>query len=439
MNNKFIFKFPNKVNLKNYRHSSSNNAVFYGLNKKVEFCTKCTYSNQKPNSEKEFTHTLKTIKPTVKLKKKNVCNACDVHDYKKNTIDWKKREELLLKLCDKFRRKDGQYDCLVPGSGGIDSFFTAHKLKYKYGMNPLTITYSPHLYTDWGYKNFKSWIDSGFDNFLFTPNTRVHRLLTRISLENLFHPFQPFFFGQNYLTPKVAKKKFGIDLVFYGESPLEYGNDDDRNNPLKDPSYFTVKNPMETYIGGIKIKKLISEFGLSKNDLEHYLPISNKEFRKNKSEIHYLGWYLKWHPQEVYYYAVENSNFKPSPERNIGTYGKYKSIDDKMDDLHFYTTFIKFGIGRATYDSAQEIRNGELLRNEGIKLVKKFDGEYPKRFEKELFEYLSLPKNDFLKASKNFEKPIFNKEYFELLTDNFRSPHLWFFEKSNWKLRKKIN
>ena len=70
MNNKFIFKFPNKVNLKNYRHSSSNNAVFYGLNKKVEFCTKCTYSNQKPNSEKEFTHTLKTIKPTVKLKKK---------------------------------------------------------------------------------------------------------------------------------------------------------------------------------------------------------------------------------------------------------------------------------------------------------------------------------------------------------------------------------
>ena len=110
-----------------------------------------------------------------------------------------------------------------------------------------------------------------------------------------------------------------------------------------------------------------------------------------------------------------------------------------MDDLHFYTTFIKFGIGRATYDSAQEIRNGELLRNEGVKLVKKFDGEYPKRFEKELFEYLSLPKNDFLKASKNFEKPILNKEYFELLTDNFRSPHLWFFEKSNWKLRKKIN
>ena len=71
-----------------------------------------------------------------------------------------------------------------------------------------------------------------------------------------------------------------------------------------------------------------------------------------------------------------------------------------------------------------------LTIKHSIKLVKKFDGEYPKRFEKELFEYLSLPKNDFLKASKNFEKPIFNKEYFELLTDNFRSPHLWFFQKN---------
>ena len=247
----------------------------------------------------------------------------------------------------------------MPGSGGKDSFYTSYKLKYEYGMNPLT-TYAPHIYTDWGYKNFKSWIDTGFDNFLFTPNTKVHRLLTRLALENLFHPFQPFMFGQNYLTPKLAVKKFNINLVFYGESPLEYGNDDNKNSPIKNPKYYTSNNPFDTSIAGISIIKLIKDFNLKKSDLESYLPISTKDFKKSPTEIHYLGYYIPWHPQAAYYYAVEKGGFKPSPERTPGTYSKYSSIDDKIDDLHYYTTYIKFGMGRATYDSSQEIRNDEI-------------------------------------------------------------------------------
>ena len=73
--------------------------------------------------------------------------------------------------------------------------------------------------------------------------------------------------------------------------------------------------------------------------------------------VQYLGYYLKWKPQECYYYAVENGGFECSPERTPGTWSKYNSIDDKVDDLHYFTTFIKFGIGRATYDAAQEIRS----------------------------------------------------------------------------------
>ena len=80
----------------------------------------------------------------------------------------------------------------------------------------------------------------------------------------------------------------------------------------------------------------------------------------------------------------------PSPERTLGTYSKYNSIDDKIDDLHYFTTFIKFGIGRATYDASQEVRNDEINRDEAIALVKKYDGEYPDRFENEIFEYLSI-------------------------------------------------
>ena len=116
-------------------------------------------------------------------------------------------------MCDKHRKYDGSYDCIVPGSGGKDSFYASHILKNKYKMNPLTVTWAPHIYTNWGWKNFQSWIHSGNDNYLMTPNGKVHRLLTRLSTELLFHPFQPFMFGQKTLAPKMASL-FKIPLVF---------------------------------------------------------------------------------------------------------------------------------------------------------------------------------------------------------------------------------
>ena len=96
----------------------------------------------------------------------------------------------------------------------------------------------------------------------------------------------------------------------------------------------------------------------------------------------------------------------------LETYSKYNSIDDKIDDYHYYTTYIKFGIGRTTYDAAQEIRSGDLTREEGIALARKYDGEYPERFEKEIFEYLSMNEKQFPIASKQFEQPIIDREYF---------------------------
>ena len=94
--------------------------------------------------------------------------------------------------------------------------------------------------------------------------------------------------------------------------------------------------------------------------------------------FYYLGYYIKWIPQEAYYYAVENTGFKANPERTEGTYSKYNSLDDRIDGFHYWSTFVKFGIGRATYDASQEIRNKHLTREEGQALVKRFDGEFPK-------------------------------------------------------------
>lgn len=397
--------------------------AFYGLPQNVKFCKKCVMSNQRPTSAIEFKHTRSSKKTTMNFDDEGVCDACRNAEVK-DKVDWERREKELLQLLDTHRSKDGSYDCLVPGSGGKDSAFQAHVLKYKYGMNPLTVTWPPILYTDYGYKNWKNWIDSGFDNISFNRNGKTMKLLTKLSIENLFHPFQTFILGQKNLAPKIASK-YGIPLIFYGENEAEYGNPiADNYTSLRDKSYYSYKNLDEIYLGGISIKELKEKYNVPLNDLLSFLPADAKELEKSKIEVHYLGYYLRWTPQEVYYYAVENTGFHARPFRTQGTYSKYNSIDDKIDDLHYYTTFIKFGIGRATYDAAQEIRNRHLTREDGVALVHKFDGEFPDRYFNEVMEYLEI-----------------SPEYFcNELTDKFRSPHLWSIKsKGEWKLRHTVS
>ena len=183
---------------------SSKSVPLYGLPEEVRFCQRCVISNQRPNPSVEYLHTKDSKKATIDFDDQGVCAACRTADLKQSKINWDSREQELIELCNRFRRTDGHYDCLVPGSGGKDSVYAAHVLKTKYGMHPLTVTWAPHIYTEWGWKNFEAWIHAGFDNYLCTPNGRVHRLLTRLSVENLFHLFQPFMLGQKSLTPKMA-------------------------------------------------------------------------------------------------------------------------------------------------------------------------------------------------------------------------------------------
>ena len=432
-----IIRAPQPVDLKLYAPDAAAPEQFYGLPAEILFCRSCTYSNQKPNSDKEYKHTRGSKKPTVAFNAKGICSACEVAEKKKN-VDWAARDLELRALCDRYRKHDGSYDCVVPGSGGKDSFYAAYKLKHEYGMNPLTVTWAPHIYTDWGWKNFQAWMHAGFDNYLFTPNGRVHLLLTRLALEQMFHPFQPFIMGQMYFPPKIAAK-LGIPLVFYGENPTEYGNAAAADSKAtKDMEFFSSADKSEIFLAGTSVADLKSKFGLTDHDLLPYLPPDPGSLRAAELNVQYLGYYMPWHPQECYYYAVEHGGFQAAPERTAGTYSKYSSIDDKIDDLHYFTTFVKFGIGRATYDSSQEIRNGELDRGEGVQLVRRFDGEYSERFEKDNFDFLSIPSAQFPVASKMFEQPIMDRPYFDRLTDQFRSPHIWKFEGNQWQLRKTV-
>lgn len=430
-----IIPYPSPIDPSRYRPDVGSPEVFYGLPSAVRYCRDCVISNQRPNSAVEYQHTALTKKATIFFDEHGVCDACNYARKKHSVIDWDERRRELRALCDRHRRHDGGYDCLLPGSGGKDSFYASHILKTEYGMHPLTVTWAPHIYTEWGWRNFQSWIHAGHDNYLTTPNGRVHRLLTRLSTELLFHPFQAFMFGQKSLAPKMAAL-FNIPLVFYGENEAEYGNPGrDAESAQRDWAYFTSDDQSSVYLGGVSVADLKTSFGLDQNDLQPYLPADPVRLAAQQIEVHYLGYYLKWHPQACYYYAVEHGGFQASPERTPGTYSKYNSIDDRIDDFHYYTTGIKFGIGRASYDAAQEIRSRDITRDEGVALVKRFDHEFPERFADEIFRYLSLPENEFPAASRMFEQPVMTREYFARLTDRFRSPHLWAHDDGRWRLR----
>ena len=431
----YIFKKPLKRIDKDVEADYKKGIAYFGLNKDVVFCKSCVISNQRPNSEFEYNHKSDTKKRTI-IFQDGLCQACKFAAIKKQEIDWDQREKELRALCDKHRKSDGSYDCIVPGSGGKDSFFTSHMLQHKYGMTPLTITWAPNMYTPWGLKNMENWVNSGIDNTLFSPNRRVQRLLTRLSLENLLHPFQAFQFGQKYLAPRIAMQH-GVELIFYGEHMAEYGNSlEETKTPIMNESYFIEDNLDDFYAGGVSHSDLMDNYGLTSADLKHYKPLTSKEIGDSKIQVHYFGYYEPWHPQGNYYYSVEHGGFVTAPERLSGVYTKYVSIDDKMEEFNYYTTGIKYGIGWTSFVSAFESRSGDLTREEAVALTKKYDIEFPETWINDFLEYVSLPSKEFPEASKHFEQPIIDRIYFDNLVDKFRSPHIWKLDGDKWSLRK---
>lgn len=379
------------------------------LPEEVIFCKRCVTSNQRPR---------------IVFDDEGICSACRYAEEKDNVIDWKEREKMLADLLDRHRSKDGSYDVVVPSSGGKDSGFVAHQLKHKYGMHPLTVTWAPFLYTEIGWQNYSNFVQSGFDNILFYPDGILHRKLARIAFETKGDAWEPFGFGQKSYAFHIALK-FKIPLIFYGENgEVEYGgSEQNKNKPFE-----SVEDWEKLYFKGAGVDALVNE-GLEsvifkqdeineKSFLLYKAPPLD-EINKLGAEMHWYSFYHKWVPQENYYYASEYTGFESNPDgRSEGTHSKYASLDDKTDGFHWYLGFIKFGMGRTTRDVSMEIRSKHLTREEGVALVKRYDGEFPSRYFREFLEYLDI-----------------TEEHFWKVVDTYRLPHLWEKAGNNWKLK----
>lgn len=372
----------------------------YNLPEEVRFCRKCTMSNQRPR---------------IQFDEEGICSACRFNEAKRS-FDWAAREQELVDLCNRHRKSNGDYDVIVPCSGGKDGSFVAHQLKYKYGMNPLTVTWAPLKATEIGRRNLDAFIQSGFDNILGTPNGIVTRRLTRLATQHLGDPFQPFIYGQTNFPMHMAVK-YGVSLIMYGENgEVEYGGD--MKNALKPTR--DIADHDKHYFSGMP-PEFWAEHGVTLADLKQFMAPAYDDLMRNKTEIHFLGYYKFWDPQENFYYCREYTGFTTNPDRSEGTYSKYASLDDRIDGYHYYLGFVKFGVGRTTSDAAHEIRDGKITREEGMSLVRRYDGEFPQKYYSEFLEYCGITDEDF-----------------QEMVDSWRSDHLWRKTGNGWELKRAV-
>ena len=390
-------------------------------NEKVIFCKKCVQSNQRPNTSPEFKKSNKII-GKLSFDDNGICHPCKYYEKVKSKINWADREKELKDLCEKYRDKNKEYDVLVPGSGGKDSIYVSHLLKTKYNMKPLTITWAPHMYTDVGLKNLFEWQKLGFDHLLVTPNYQTHSLLTKLAFKKLLNPFQPFIIGQKNHAPKIALK-YGIELIMYGENNAEvHNNISETQTPLMDPKHYSSESENDKiFLGGCEIDQF-HEYKLKKKDLSIYIPYERSVYEEKNIKVHFMSYYKKWSPHENYYYVKNICNFNFNPDgRSEGTYTKFASLDDKTDGQNYFTMLIKFGHGRATNDACRDIRDGFITREEAVRLVNKYDDEFPKKYFHDFLDYIKISEN----------------EYWETI-DQARSTNLWRQDGNKWILKNKV-
>ena len=350
----------------------------------IQFCTRCVVSS---------------MRPRITFDAEGVCSACRFAE-SKALVDWTARENELKKLCDQHRKADGSFDVIVPVSGGKDGGFVAHQLKTVYGMTPLCVTWAPLLPTDIGRQNLDAFVASGFDVIQGRPNGQTVRKLTRLAFEHMGDPFQPFIYGQTNFPLQMAVK-YQIPLIMYGENgEVEYGGDmKNAHRPTRqiadhDKHYFSGKGP-----------DFWKRYGIDERLLYPFQAPSIFKIEKNETQIHFFSYYKPWDPQENFYYCSEHTGFSPNVERTEGTYSKYASLDDKLDGWHYFLAYLKFGMGRATSDTAHEIRDGKITREEGVALVKKFDGEVPKKYLPEFLEYIGMTEAEMNAVFEKWKNP----------------------------------
>jgi N-acetyl sugar amidotransferase len=330
-----------------------------------------------------------STRPRIKFDSRGWCNAC-LWMEKKKSMDWSSRGDELNSLLNKHRRSDGEFDCLVPVSGGKDGSYVAYNLKHKYGMNPLALTINPALPLPLGDENLQAFIDSGYSHVSISPSYNAMQVLNKVGFIEMGFPYYGWLISIQAAVVKMALN-MNIGLIFYGEDgEVEYGGTTDTDsNPI-----YTTAYMKRIYLEG-GYEKVIQKSGLNEADLSFFKFPSEVDLHKKPVDITHWSYFENWDPYRNYLIAKEFCGLREAEGSNAGTFTNFSQNDQALYALHTYMMYLKFGFGRANQDASIEIRRGAMERAQAINLVKMYDGQYPQQYIDLYLDYYKMSMQEF--------------------------------------------
>ena len=357
----------------------------------MNYCKRCVYPDTKPQ---------------LVFDENGICSACKNHELKEK-IDWKSKEKELKEILEKFRSKNNYYDCIIPVSGGKDSHFQTYTIKEKFGLNPLVVNFHPLDQTGIGKKNLDNLKKLGVDCIEFSPNPSVYLKLARFGLKKLGDFQWPEHIGI-FTVPVQIAVKYKIPLIIWGENPqFEYGQPTDISiDTILDRKWLEKNGGY--FLDKIKPQDMIKH-GFELNDMQPYLYPSDEEINQVGITGIFLGSYIKW---DIFKQleTVKTIGFQENDEPIEGTFNKWENLDVYFTVFHDYFKFLKYGFGRATDHASIEIRHGRISREQGLKLVKQYEGKIPRKYLKKFLEFADMSMDDFIGICNEFT----NKEIFKV-------------------------
>lgn len=343
-------------------------------------------------------------RPRISFNSEGICNACLWAEEKKTSIDWKARVKELKGYCKKYRSTNGNFDVVVPVSGGKDSSYVAYKLKHELGMHPLTVSIVPPLTFAIGDENLENFIAHGYDCIKIYPNPHITQQISRRGFIEAGQPLISWITSVQVAVIKAAMK-FNVPFIMFGEEgETEYGG----SSELKYKPFYDLKHSLEIYASNRDPKKYMDKF--SKKELYWWLYPSRDDFVKAHLAIAHWSYFENWDPYEHYLLAKEKFGLKEKDEPSMGTYTNFAQTDTCLFDLHCYLMYLKFGFGRCSADASIDIRRGALDRDQAIEMVKRFDNAYPTPYISQYLEYFKITIEEFIRIlDRHANKKLFSK------------------------------
>lgn len=366
-----------------------------GLIKGLAYCTRCCM----PETQEG-----------VQFDDMGVCTACRSSEEKMH-IDWGARERQLRFILEEAKSKAGTgYDCVLPISGGKDSFFQAHVLVKVYGLKPLAVTFSHNWFSETGFYNLQRCLEVfELDHLQFTPARGLVNRLAKRSLATIGDSCWHCHSGVGAFPLQVATR-FKIPLLVWGESISENDGRATYQCPVHrfDRDYFTKVSAKLT------ASEMVGE-GLSARDLHPFELPSHEEIENTGVWGIHLGDFIFWDDERQTEWIRDNYGWRETEIE--GAYKGYKSAECIMAGMHDFTCYLKRGFGRSTWQASVDVRNGLLTRKEGFDLIRHHDQERPQALdyylkitgmsEKEFYDVMQEKK---LENLRSIDLPVHPKE-----------------------------